>query len=107
MTKLLKILAVALLLLVAAALLAIALVDPNAFKDDIRARVEAATGRTLIIEGDLKLSVFPWLGLEIRGGRLANTPGFAIRPSPSRTGGAAGQADPASPPTTGGGPGAR
>jgi AsmA protein len=42
--------------------------------------VESKTGRVLVIEGDLGLSVFPWLGLEIGPTSLSNAPGFSDAP---------------------------
>jgi len=79
MTKILKItgLGIAallglLLLLVVAILL---LVDPNDYRDDITTAVQDATGRELSIEGDLSLSLFPWLGLSLGETRLSNAAG--------------------------------
>ncbi len=71
--------ALAALLLVAAVLLPL-VVDPNAYKDDITALVQEKTGRQLDIEGELALSVFPWLGVEIGPTRLGNAPGFGKTP---------------------------
>ncbi len=51
-------------------------VDPNDYKDDVTAAVHDATGRELIIDGDLELSVFPWLGLSLGQTRLGNAAGF-------------------------------
>lgn len=65
------------LLLAAAAVLL--LVDPNNYRDEITAAVQKATGRELSIEGDLKLSVFPWLGLSLGETRLGNAPGFVAK----------------------------
>ena len=82
MTKILKItgLGVAallgLLLLLAAAILL--LVDPNDYRDDITAAVQNATGRELNIEGDLSLSLFPWLGLSLGETRLSNAAGEGV-----------------------------
>ena len=71
----------ALLLLVVVALVVVSLViDPNDYKDDIAAAVESQTGRQLTMAGDLGLSVFPWLALEIGPTTLANAPGFSDRP---------------------------
>lgn len=56
------------------------LIDPNDFKDDITAAVEKQTGRTLTVEGDIKLSVFPWLGLQLGKARLSNATGFGQQP---------------------------
>ncbi len=52
------------------------LVDPNDYRDEIATLVQQQTGRELVMEGDLGLSVFPWLGLELNKVRLNNPPGF-------------------------------
>ena len=84
MGKLLRVIAFALggllLLLVAAAIILPLVVDPNDFKDEISQAVESKTGRVLTIEGDIGLSVFPWLGLEIGPTSLSNAPGFSAAP---------------------------
>ncbi|MCK4894600.1 MAG: AsmA family protein, partial [Calditrichia bacterium] len=51
-------------------------IDPNDYKDEIAVLVKEQTGRTLSIEGDLELSFFPWIGVEIGKVQLANAPGF-------------------------------
>ena len=56
------------------------LLDPNAYRDDLTRLVSEQTGRTLTLEGDLGVSVFPWLGLEVNGASLANAPGFGEEP---------------------------
>jgi len=80
MGKLLKIiLGLVVLLVVIVVIAAVVLpmvIDPNDYKDEIAATVEEHTGRTLKIEGDLTLSVFPWLGLEIGPTQLSNAEGF-------------------------------
>lgn len=77
------------LLLLAAILFAVVLVvalvlpiaiDPNDFKPEIEAAVKKNTGRDLVIEGDLGLSVFPWLGVETGKISLSNAEGFGERP---------------------------
>lgn len=50
--------------------------DPNDFRDRIEKAVYENTGRELEIEGDVGLSVFPWLAVEIGRTRLGNAPGF-------------------------------
>lgn len=63
--------------LVVVAMIALPLVfDPNDHKDRLVALVEEKTGRSLEIEGDIDLSVFPWLGADIGTTRLGNAPGF-------------------------------
>ncbi|HHH36774.1 MAG TPA: AsmA family protein [Gammaproteobacteria bacterium] len=71
-------LALALLVLGLGAL--ILLVDPNDYRDDIQALVKARTHRELRMEGDLRLSVFPRLSLEIGNATLENAPGFSSHP---------------------------
>jgi AsmA protein len=67
--------------LVLIALIAVwALVDPNQYKGRIEAAVKQATGRDLVLEGDLKLSVFPWVALEMGPASLSNLPGFGAEP---------------------------
>ncbi|HHJ13064.1 MAG TPA: AsmA family protein [Gammaproteobacteria bacterium] len=74
-------LAIMLVTLLAAAVVVLPMViDPNDYRDEIAAAVESATGRKLDIEGDLSLSVFPWLGIGMGETRLANAAGFPKRP---------------------------
>ena len=80
MGKLLKIilgLAALLVVIVVVAVIVLPMVvDPNDYKEEIAATVEKQTGRTLSIEGDLSLSVFPWLGLDIGPTQISNAAGF-------------------------------
>lgn len=64
------------LVLLAAATIML-LVDPNDYRDEITAAVQKATGRELRIDGDLSLSLFPWLGISLGDTRLSNAGGFA------------------------------
>lgn len=66
-------------LIVIAAIVLPLVIDPNMFRDDIEAAVEQKTGRDFEMSGDIELSVFPWLGVEIGESRLANAPGFPDR----------------------------
>ncbi|MEW8259336.1 MAG: AsmA family protein, partial [Candidatus Thiodiazotropha taylori] len=63
-------------LVIAAIILIPMFVDPNDHKDRIVAEVKRATGRDLTINGDIGLSVFPRLALELNGLTLSNAPGF-------------------------------
>ena len=54
--------------------------DPNDFRDEISAKVKAATGRDLVIEGDLSLSVFPWIAVNIGRTQMGNAEGFGDEP---------------------------
>jgi AsmA protein len=70
-----------LVVIIAAALLSIRLfVNPNNFKDRIAAAVKQSTGRELKLDGDIKLSVFPWIALELGPASLGNPPGFGDQP---------------------------
>ncbi len=55
-------------------------IDPNDFKPDIAAAVKDKTGRDLVLDGDLKLSLFPWIGISTGKLALSNAPGFQDRP---------------------------
>lgn len=76
MRTLIKIIA-ALVIVAIAALIAIPfLIDPNDYKDEISQQVEKATGRQLTIQGDIGLSVFPWVALQLGQLSLSNAEGF-------------------------------
>lgn len=49
---------------------------PNDYKGEIAAVIQEKTGRELKIEGDIVLSVFPWLAIELGALELGNAPGF-------------------------------
>jgi AsmA protein len=71
----------ALIALSVIALLAVwLLVNPNDYKPRIAAAVKDATGRDLVLQGDIKLSVFPWIALELGQASLGNPPGFSDQP---------------------------
>jgi len=82
--RLLKILATVLAAIVAlfifASVLLVWLFDPNDYKPVVASWVEERTGRTLSIDDDLELSVFPWLAVETGGITLGNAPGFTTQP---------------------------
>jgi AsmA protein len=63
-----------------AAIVFILIFDPNDIKDDISEGVREKTGRELLIEGDLQLSLFPWLAIELGSTQLGNAPGFDDTP---------------------------
>jgi len=84
MTKLLKIIAAVfgfvVILMVAAAIMIPMFVNPNDFKGEIIGQVEKTTGRKLELAGDIGLTVFPWLGLDLGAITLGNAPGFGEQP---------------------------
>ena len=70
------IIAVIILLLLAVRLL----VNPNDYKSRIERMVKGSTGRELALPGAIKLSVFPWIALELGPASLGNPPGFGDQP---------------------------
>src|SRR5450631_3422287 len=56
------------------------LVNPNMYKGRIAAAVKESTGRELDLKGDIKLSVFPRIALELGRASLGNPPGFSEEP---------------------------
>ncbi|MEM7407882.1 MAG: AsmA family protein [Pseudomonadota bacterium] len=68
---------VVVVVLVGAAAVAVPmLVDPNDYRDQLAAVVKEQTGRVLQIEGDLNMTVFPWLGVDVGPASLSNADGF-------------------------------
>ena len=63
-----------------AAIVFVLVFEPNDYKDKISDGVRKATGRELVIEGDLHLSLFPWLAIEMGRTELGNAPGFDDTP---------------------------
>ncbi|WP_417500200.1 AsmA family protein [Methylophaga sp.] len=51
-------------------------IDPNDYKDEISREVEKVTGRNLTLQGDIGLSVFPWIALDLGPLSLSNAEGF-------------------------------
>lgn len=90
MKRLLKIVGIALGLLVAVLIAAVLLIplffNPNDYKDQIATLIEKQIGRNVAIEGDLALSVFPWLGVKTGPVRVANAQGFGNEPFARITG---------------------
>jgi AsmA protein len=79
--RLVGIVAGGLLALIVVVLLGIRLfVDPNDYKDRIARAVKSSTGRELNLSGQIKLSVFPWIALELGPATLGNPPGFSTAP---------------------------
>lgn len=71
----------ALLSLIIILLIAIPLfVDPNDYRDEIGGIVKKETGRALTINGEIQLSLFPWIGIELGEMQLSNAPGFGDSP---------------------------
>ncbi|MFI9650870.1 AsmA family protein [Guyparkeria halopsychrophila] len=68
---------VAIVLVAILAIVAFALTfDPNDYKPQIAAQVEKQTGRSIQFNGDLSVTIFPWLGAATEDVVLANAEGF-------------------------------
>ncbi len=80
MSRFLKIILFIILLVIVAVIALPFFIDPNDFKPEIQTTIKEKTGRDLIIEGDLELSVFPWLGVSTGNLTLSNSPGFSDKP---------------------------
>ena len=64
--------------LIGAALIVPSVIDWNAYKPEITAEVQKATGRTLEIDGALEFAVLPTPHLKVANARLSNAPGAAV-----------------------------
>lgn len=68
------------ILAIAAVVCLVTFVNPNDFKDQISTKVAAYTGRELTINGEIKWSFFPWLGMQLNQVSLSNAKGFGTQP---------------------------
>jgi AsmA protein len=55
-------------------------IDPNRYRGKVAAIVADLAGRPFVIEGDLQITWFPWLGVRIGRAHLDNEPGTAGPP---------------------------
>ncbi len=72
--------AITLLLLITVACILPFVIDPNDFKPGIATAVKEKTGRELVLDGELKLSLFPWIGISTGKVTLSNAAEFQKRP---------------------------
>ncbi len=68
------------LLMVASMAVFIAVFDANAYKEDISKLVREQTGRELQFQGDIGLTIFPALGIELGSMTFSNAAGFGELP---------------------------
>ena len=54
--------------------------DQDDFRENISIAIEESTGRTLVIDGDVDISLFPWLAIDVGQTRLGNAAGFGDTP---------------------------
>ncbi|MEZ5934375.1 MAG: AsmA family protein [Alphaproteobacteria bacterium] len=78
MKKFFLVIGVLLVLLVGAVIAAPFLVPAETIKSQLTAQVESATGRKLAVDGDLGLSVFPNLAVDMSGVRFAGAAGSEV-----------------------------
>ncbi len=64
------------ILFVAAVLIASRVIDPNDYKPQVERLVSEKTGRPLRVAGEVRLSLFPWVGVSFSDLSLGNPPGF-------------------------------
>ena len=64
------------ILVIAAVIIIPNVVDPNDYRDELSAIVKDKTGRELTLNGDLKISVFPWIGVKTQGLTLSQPEGI-------------------------------
>jgi AsmA protein len=69
-----------LLLLVSAAFVVTSVIDPNRYRGKVEAIVGDLAGRPLVIEGNLEITWYPWLGVRMGSAHLGNRPGVAGLP---------------------------
>jgi len=67
-------------LLFAVAAVVLATLDLNDYKSEIAQIVKDQTGRTLTVNGSLKKSFIPWLGVSVSNVALSNAKGFGDQP---------------------------
>ncbi|MBA1149169.1 AsmA family protein [Ectothiorhodospiraceae bacterium WFHF3C12] len=72
--------AIVLVLLAAGLAVLVWTFDANAYRAEIAAAVEQRTGREFALDGELSLTIYPWLGLAMEQARLGNAPGFGDAP---------------------------
>lgn len=77
---LLGLIAILVVLIIAAVIILPQVIDPNDYKEQISTLVKEKTGRTLSIEGDITLSVFPWLGVSTGKLTLSQPAGIDAKP---------------------------
>lgn len=73
-------LAAAVTLLVIAVITVMLLFDVNDYQEEIEQVVQKNTGREFVMDGDIGMTVFPWLAIEIPKARLGNAAGFGAEP---------------------------
>jgi len=74
LSTILEALTVLIVTVLVGAIIVVMNIDFNQYKDLITEKVKEATGRTLVIDGDIKLELFLSLSLAIDGVKFENAP---------------------------------
>ncbi|MFW2372613.1 MAG: AsmA family protein [Gammaproteobacteria bacterium] len=77
MKKFLKIIFVLLLLLVLAVSVFVYMFDANKYKHELAELAQSYTGRPIVLNGDVKLSLYPWIGVQLQNVTIGNKAGFS------------------------------
>ncbi len=64
----------------AAIVIYVSTLDPNDYKAMIADGFQEETGRSMSIDGDVVVTIYPWLGVEINDVTIGNAPGFGDMP---------------------------
>ncbi len=72
-----SIIVIAIVVVIIAAIVFISSFNINNYKTAISSQFTKVTGRTLTINGNIQLSLFPWLGLKLHDASIGNPAGFA------------------------------
>ncbi len=79
MRKILIGLGAVVVVLIAAAFVVPMFIPTETYKEEIASRVRAATGRDLVIKGDIEFTILPTLGLTVNDVAFSNAPGAASK----------------------------
>jgi AsmA protein len=67
-------------LAITAVVITLVYINPNDYKGSIANKIKEETGRDISIDGDINLTYYPWLGLDVAGITVANAKGFGDKP---------------------------
>jgi len=67
-------------LAIAAIVITLVYINPNDYKESITDKLKEEIGRDIRIDGDINLTYYPWLGLDVEGITVSNAKGFGDKP---------------------------
>ncbi len=77
LSSLVKAVFILLVAVLVSAVVFVSVFDANEYKPEIIEQVERATGRSVRIDGDIRFTLFPWVGLKLERAALGNARGFS------------------------------